>query len=118
MEIELKKEYRGGVKSTTFSGRAEGEEVRSKLDLDTIDRQPDHVVVKLPDDTTSFNPSFFLGLFFKSIKYLKSVEAFKQKYSFDLSNFDTELKGYIKEDITDCYIRCDNELKRKTAIDL
>ncbi len=118
MEIVLKKEYRGGVKSTTFSGRAEGEEVRRELNLDTIDRQPNNVVVRLPNDTTSFNPSFFLGLFFKSIKCLKSVEAFKQKYSFDLSNFDEELRGYINDDITDCYIRCDNELKRKTAIDL
>lgn len=116
--IQLTKEHRGGSKSTTFSGRAEGRQVRDKLNLDNIDSGNENVTITIPNDTTSFNPSFFLGLFFDSVKKCGSVESFKRKFVFDFSNFDSELKNYINQDIEDCFRRCDNEINKKTGIDL
>lgn len=116
--ITLTKEHRGGNQSTTFSGRPEGEAVREKLKLDSIDGNSEGVVVIIPNDTTSFNPSFFLGLFYKSIKSLGSVDAFKKKFTFDFSNFtDQELLKYIEKDIEDSFRRCINELNQKTGLD-
>lgn len=116
--IILTKEHRGGVKSTTFSGRPEGQSVRQVLGLNDYDNKPESVIVKIPNDTTSFNPSFFLGLFFESVKKCGSVEAFKQKYILDLSDFTEELRGYIMQDYEDCLRRCNNELNKKTGLDL
>ena len=116
--IELKKEYRGGNKSTTFSGRSEGADVRKKLELDSIEDSDNQITVKIPNYTTSFNPSFFLGLFYESVKKCGTVDAFKSKFTFDLSDFSPELRDFILEDLNDCYIRCNNELNKKTAIDL
>lgn len=116
--IQLTKGQRGSTKSTTYSGRAEGKEVRNVLNLDSIDSENENVTITIPNDTTSFNPSFFLGLFYDSVKRCGSVEAFKSKFKIDLSNFDEELKGYITQDIEDCLRRCDNELNKKTGIDL
>lgn len=118
IKIELTKEHRGSPKSTTFSGRLEGRQVREKLNLDNIDSGNANVTITIPNDTTSFNPSFFLGLFFDSVKKSGSVESFKRKFVFDLSNFDAELKNYINQDIDDCFRRCDNELNQITGIDL
>lgn len=117
-KIVLTKEHRGGNQSTTFSGRPEGEAVRGKLKLDDIDGSPEEVSIIIPNDTTSFNPSFFLGLFYKSIKCLGSVDAFKKKFVFDFTNFtDQELLKYIEKDIEDSYRRCINELNQKTGLD-
>lgn len=116
--IELTKEHRGGPKSTTFSGRPEGEAVRLALGLSKYDEGSEIVSVTIPNDTTSFNPSFFLGLFFESVKKVGSVDNFKRKYILDLSNFSDDLKQYIIEDLEDCYRRCGNELNKKTGIDL
>lgn len=118
IKIELTKEHRGGPKSTTFSGRPEGESVRLALDLSKLDKGEDQVSISIPEDTTSFNPSFFMGLFFESVKKLGSVERFKNKYLLDLSNFSDDLKQYILEDFEDCFRRCSNELNKKTGIDL
>lgn len=116
--IVLTKEHRGGNQSTTFSGRPEGEAVREKLKLDAIDGSTECVSIIIPNDTTSFNPSFFLGLFYKSIKRLGSVDAFKKKFVFDFSNFkDQELLKYIEKDIEDSYRRCINELNQITGLD-
>lgn len=118
LTIELTKIHRGGPKSTTFSGRPEGREVRQALNLDSQEDAADKVVIKIPNDTTSFNPSFFLGLLFDSVKKCGSIDAFKAKYCFDLSEFPDELCSYIKVDLEDSYQRCENELNKKTGIDL
>ena len=116
--INLTKEHRGGPQSTTFSGRSEGGQVRTELKLDTLDSVQEEIEIIIPDDTTSFNPSFFLGLFYKSMLTLGSVDAFKKKYKFNFSNFtDGELKKYVEQDIEDCYRRCINELNQKTGLD-
>lgn len=52
-------EDRGGARSTSFSGRREGREVRKKHNLDEKDKDDNCYTVSMPQDTTSFNPSFF-----------------------------------------------------------
>ena len=117
--IELTKEHRGGVKSTSFSGRPEGKDVRKALSIDCdFDLEEGPFKVIIPSDTTSFNPSFFLGLFYDSVKKLGSVAKFREKFVFDLSNFSNiELRSLIEEDLEDCYQRCSNELNNLTGLD-
>ena len=66
--------------STSFSGRSEGREVRKEHELDKKDGDGCVYDVYIPRNTTSINPSFFLGLFYSSIKKL-GMEKFKKKYN-------------------------------------
>lgn len=117
-KIELTAEHRGN-NSTIFSGRSEGKEVRKLLNIDNLDENNEHYEVEIPTDTTSFNPSFFLGLFFPSIQKMGSIEIFRQKYNIRLLNFqDEEAKDSINEDLNDCYRRAENELNFKTGLEL
>lgn len=109
IEIKLLKEYRGGVNSTSFTGRPEGKDVRQQLHLDECDISEDLYVVTIPSDTTSFNPSFFLGLFYDSMKKL-SWEGFNKKYIFDISALEDKLEAVIRGNLEECY--------RKAKIDL
>lgn len=118
LRIEITKNHRGGVRSTTFSGRPEGKDVRKALQLDSLENTEDVITIIIPNDTTSFNPSFFLGLLFESVKKCGSIDAFKKKFVFDLSAFSPELRSYIETDLEDSYQRCENELNKKTGIDL
>lgn len=114
--IELKAEFRGAKRSTTFAGRNEGAEVREKLTLDEKDVDGNTYVVTFANDTTSVNPSFFLGLFFPSLSKL-GFEAFSSKYNFDFSNFeDEELKKIIIENVNECLRKAKNELNNTTAL--
>lgn len=88
-------EDRGGAKSTSFSGRREGREVRKKHNLDEKDKDDNSYIVLMPQDTTSFNPSFFLGLFYQSIKKL-GIEKFQKKYVFSYDNLYESLRNVIK----------------------
>ena len=116
--LKLTAEHRGGGKSTTFSGRPEGNAVRKVLGVSEYDRSAGVITVTIPEDTTSFNPSLFLGLFYDSVKALGSVSAFKAKYKIDLSNFDNEeQRQLIEADIADSYRRCENEMNKKTGLD-
>ena len=114
--ISLTESHRGSVKTTSFTGRPEGKAVRAELKLDICDSSENNYNVVLPSDTTSFNPSFFLGLFFDSIKKL-GWDKFSRKYVFDLSNMAAELKTVIKEDLDECERKAKNELKGLTGLD-
>ena len=114
--IELKAEFRGNKRSTTFAGRNEGTEVRDKLSLNKKDDDDNLYRVTFADDTTSVNPSFFLGLFFPSLQHL-GYERFSNKYYFDFSNFsDEELRTIIIENIDECIRKAKNELNNTTAL--
>ena len=63
--IKLTAEHRG-TNSTTFTGRPQGKSVRGSLNLDQEDKDQEEVNIEIPKDTTSFNPSFYLGLFYDS----------------------------------------------------
>lgn len=118
-EIILTKEHRGGISSSTFSGRPQGEAVRKILDLENKDKDNNIYLVKLPDDTTSFNPSFYLGLFYPSIKALKGVDNFKNKYRIDLKNIEPEeLRHLVLDNIAECERKANNEYSGRTGLDL
>ena len=67
--------------TTVFTGRPQGKQVRDELGLDKIDKSKEIVTFIIPEDTSSINPSFFLGLLFESYKFLK--DKFLEKYKFD-----------------------------------
>lgn len=115
-KIVLTTAHRGGGKSTTFSGRSEGKDVRSNLRLDSIDNNGKEYVIEMPSDTTSFNPSFFLGLFFESIKRL-GIEGFKDKYKISLSNMSANLKVIIQDNLDECMRKASNEYNDLTGLD-
>lgn len=115
-KIELTKSHRGGTKSTTFAGRSEGKKVRTHLDLDKKDKELNNYQVVIPNDTTSMNPSFYLGLFFESIAML-GIERFQEKYAFDLSNMEPRLKEVVEDNLKECMRKAINEYNDVTGLD-
>ena len=68
---------------TSFVGRDNGEALRTKYDLDSVDsKQQFPVRVIFPDQTTTITSSYFLGLFYKSIKTAGSKSKFYDRYEF------------------------------------
>jgi len=96
--IDLSNYKSGG--STIFTGRPQGASVREKLDLDEIDNSNNSVVFIIPSDTTSFNPSFYLGLLFKSYERL-GIEGFDGKYSFEISTIDEATQKVLLSNLED-----------------
>ena len=94
-------EFRG-QRSTAFTGRPQGEQAREKLDLDTLDRDAtaQEIHLRIPSGTTSFNPSFYLGLLFESIKKL-GPDQFQQRYKLDVVDQNPELKRILQNNIND-----------------
>lgn len=114
--IQLTPEHRGKG-STLFTGRPEGRSVRVELGLDKKDDSNESYIVYIPSGTTSFNASFFLGLFYKSIQKLGSIEAFKKKYKIDLSQLEPSLQPIIERNLVECYRKAENELNNSTGLD-
>lgn len=103
--------YRG-INSTSLTGRPQGKDVRAELKLDKIEDEYDKINVEIPIGTTSFNPSFFLGLFYNSIKKLGSVEEFAEKFSFNFdSNESKILKDIILDNIDEALTYAKNSLR-------
>lgn len=111
-KIKLTAAHRGD-NSTTFTGRPQGKSVRAELNLSQEDKYEDSIEISIPAGTTSFNPSFYLGLFYDSIIYLKGVDNFKKKYHLKYEDNDTELVDLLKNDIEDCERQASNEYSRK-----
>lgn len=74
-------------------------------------------VVAIPANTSSFNSSFFLGLFFDSIRSLGGVEPFKNKYKIDLEKLSDGLKPVIQRNLDECFRKASNEFNNKTGLD-
>ena len=91
--IELEKYLHSNA--TYLTGRLEGKDIRTTLDLDREDKSNEPVEVIISSKMTGINISFFLGLFSKSLKILK--ENFTEKYIFVYS--DEETRDLIEEDI-------------------
>ena len=116
-EINLTVGHRGRcAHGTSFTGRPEGKNVREMLYLSKSDGDSESYSIKMPEDTTSFNPSFYLGLLFDSIKALGWGE-FKKKYQFDLTNMCPELQEEISQNLEDCERKAQNELLGLTGLD-
>lgn len=113
--IEIEK-YRG-QNSTVFTGRPEGKLARKDLNLDEKDKDELSYVVIIPKNTTSFNSSFFLGLFFDSIKWFKTIDKFYEKYSFEIEEKDLEWQAILEKNLMECRRKATNELNHTTGID-
>lgn len=113
--VKLTKEHRG-FNSTTFTGRPQGKEVRVNLGLSILDSSNENVYVEIPEGTTSFNPSFYLGLFYDSILYLKGLDAFKKKYEIIYADHNVEVVDLLKDNIKDCERQAAREFKRKSKV--
>lgn len=99
VKIDLLK-YRG-KDSSLFTGRPQGESARNELKLDQLDNKVDAIIeLKIPTGTTSFNPSFYLGLLFKSVKSL-GIEKFDLQYKFTIEENSEVIKKVITEDLND-----------------
>lgn len=108
--------YRGN-NSTVFTGRPEGRQARQDLMLDEKDLDENTYSVIIPKNTTAFNSSFFLGLFFDSIKALNSIEKFYEKYRFVIEEQDKEWVDILQRNLAECRRKATNEFNRSTGID-
>lgn len=110
-DIDLIK-YRGH-RSSIFTGRPQGKDVREVLKLSEFDRQSD-VEVKfiIPEGTTSFNPSFYLGLLFDSYKTL-GAQGFTAKYSFDIATSDPSIRRVLQKNLEDAARSAINSLRNR-----
>ena len=98
-----------------FTGRPQGEAVRIELNLDECDSDKNCLInFIIPGDIISFNPSFYLGLFFKSYKKL-SIEGFNQKYKFEIESNDEDIKRVILKDLEDGKRNAINSLKNPNS---
>lgn len=91
--------YRG-TGSSYFTGRPQGEEVRDKLKLDLVDSSQERIVFEIPEGTTSFNPSFYLGLLYDSFKKLGQAK-FREKYTFKILDKDPAIQGVLERNLED-----------------
>lgn len=108
-QINLTVSHRGGSNSYSFSGRPNGEGVRLALGLSQKDEDTESYMISMPKDTTSFNPSFYLGLLFDSIISLGGVEQLLQKYTFNIDSIDSQFKDLIQKDLDECERKARNE---------
>jgi hypothetical protein len=103
-------------KSSIFTGRPQGKAVRDKLNLDKFDKDNNtKVVFMIPDNTSSFNPSFYLGLLFPSYETL-GVEKFDTKYSFEILTENEEVTRVINSDLLDGKRSAINSMKNSSSI--
>lgn len=77
----------GDEATTVLSGKDRGEQTRADFHIDALDKSPEHVVVQLPPNLDAITPSFVLGMFGQSVKTLGSVDAFFDKYNFDVEPY-------------------------------
>lgn len=68
--------------SRVFTGRDRGIEVRNASKIDQIEVNNDTIIIEIPEDIGSINPSFLEELFLNVVVKLKS-EKFFQKFQFD-----------------------------------
>lgn len=76
-------DYINGKK--VLSGREKGIKIREKLKLDEEDQKIESIQILIPQEIYSFNSSYFLGLFGKSVRKF-GKEKFLEKYVFVCSN--------------------------------
>lgn len=107
-------QYRGNG-SSLFTGRPQGVDVREKLGLDSKDKDDKKYCFVIPSGTTSFNPSFYLGLLFESIKRL-GISAFEDKYSFSFSDNSPSITTVLKDNLEDGKRHAINTIEKKNGL--
>lgn len=81
-----------------FTGRDRGADVRKKSKLDEIEEKYDKVVIVIPDNVYSINPSFFEELFLNVVIKL-GKEDFLKKFEFE-SQGDYQYEKPLNDAIT------------------
>ena len=85
-----------------LSGRDNGIALRTKLNIDTLEKN-NKIVFEIPCQIYSLNASFFIGLFGKSFETLSlSKEQFKEKFTFIC---DEVIMKNIDDGISRCLIK-------------
>ena len=69
----------------SLSGQERGVAARQHFDLDYWDNVPESVTVAVPEDLDAISPSFFQGMFAKSLteKFGRDANRFQEHYLFD-----------------------------------
>lgn len=80
-EINLRELTRDEVRN--LAGHDRGLDARTYFKLDQLDESEESVEVSLPEDFRAISPSFFQGMFAKSVHRFKSASAFFEHYQFD-----------------------------------
>jgi restriction endonuclease Mrr len=91
-----------------FTGRDRGEYVRDKSKIDKIENENEEVIIVIPDNLYSINPSFFEELFVNVVTKL-GKENFYKKFNFKNDgtyNYEKPLKEAVAR-----------ILREKTALD-
>jgi hypothetical protein len=112
-KIDLFK-YRG-KDSSLFTGRPQGEAARRELDLDKNDRLKKKLIFVIPKDTSSINPSFYLGLLYDSIKKF-GFDKFENYYSFEIAEEDPERRKVLLSNLEDGKRNALNTILGKTGL--
>lgn len=71
-----------GTIAKVFTGRDRGEDVRKASNLDKIEETYTEVIIVIPDNIYSINPSFFEELFVNVVIKL-GKEKFREKFKFE-----------------------------------
>ena len=79
-----------------FTNRDKGIRARKELKLEELEKEDGCIEVLLPNELWSINPSFFGGMFERSIKELR--DAFWEKYVFLFVNRD-ELTDELRDNL-------------------
>ncbi len=104
-----------GKNSSLYTGRPQGEQTRDELNLDKTDSQKGiEIEFLIPKGTSSFNPSFYLGLLYKSLKKL-GVSEFERKYSFVIEDENPEIRRVLNGNLEDGKRNAINTLEGKTG---
>ena len=106
--------YRGN-ESSLFTGRPQGEAARADLNLNKNDKEKKTIAFIIPKETTSFNPSFYLGLLFESIKYF-GFEEFEKYYTFEIADEDPEIRKVLQTNLDDGKRNALNTIMGKTGL--
>lgn len=80
-EIDLEELTLGEVRN--LAGHDRGLKAREHFALDNLDHEGEVVDVVLPGNFRAISPSFFQGMFSKSVQHFRNAPAFFAHYHFD-----------------------------------
>jgi hypothetical protein len=106
--------YRG-KDSSLFTGRPQGELARLELNLEKNDKAGNKIIFIIPKETSSFNPSFYLGLLYESIKHF-GFDKFEEYYTFEIADEDPAIKKVLQTNLNDGKRNALNTILGKTGL--
>jgi len=96
-------------KSKVFTGRDRGIDVRESSNLDYLESISDKIVIIIPEEIRSINPSFLEELLVNAVIKL-GAEGFKRKFEFDNKSARYKIETDLEETI-DRILRNENALE-------